>query len=131
MYNITHTKLYNVKKVIFLVKSEKKHCRLIRLENYLMNYYITGGMPEVVKKWCDTKDINKIEAIQQKILDSYELDFAKYAPSNDFPKLSAIWRSIPEQLARENSKFIFGQVKKGLRAKNIRADNFDIATNGQ
>ncbi len=91
----------------------------LKLENYLMNYYITGGMPEVVKKWCDTKDINKIEAIQQKILDSYELDFAKYAPSNDFPKLSAIWRSIPEQLAKENSKFIFGQVKKGLRAKDL------------
>jgi hypothetical protein len=76
-------------------------------------------MPEAVETWIKNKDIDKLEEIQQKIIDSYELDFAKHAPSKDFPKLSAIWRSIPEQLAKENSKFIFGQVKKGLRAKDL------------
>jgi predicted AAA+ superfamily ATPase len=90
-----------------------------KLENYLKSYYITGGMPEAVETWIKNKDIDKLEEIQQKIIDSYELDFAKHAPSKDFPKLSAIWRSIPEQLAKENSKFIFGQVKKGLRAKDL------------
>ncbi|MCL2774837.1 MAG: ATP-binding protein [Oscillospiraceae bacterium] len=90
-----------------------------RLENYLKTYYITGGMPEAVETWLKTKDIEKLEIVQQKILDSYELDFAKHAPSKDFPKLSAIWRSIPEQLAKENSKFIFSQVKKGLRSKDL------------
>lgn len=90
-----------------------------KLESYLKTFYITGGMPEVVDTWLKTKDITKVEEVQQKILDSYELDFAKHAPSKDFPKLSAIWRSIPEQLAKENSKFIFSQVKKGLRAKNL------------
>ena len=76
-------------------------------------------MPEAVVSWITTKDIEKLEAVQQKILDSYELDFAKHAPSKDFPKLSAIWHSIPKQLAKENSKFIFSQVKKGLRAKDL------------
>lgn len=90
-----------------------------KLENYLSMYYITGGMPEVVDKWVKTKDIAEVELVQQKILDSYELDFAKHAPAKDFPKLSAIWRSIPEQLAKENSKFIFSQVRKGLRAKDL------------
>lgn len=90
-----------------------------KLENYLRMYYITGGMPEVVAKWRDTKDLSAIEAIQQKILDSYELDFAKHAPAKDFPKLSLIWHSIPEQLAKENTKFIFSQVKQGLRAKDL------------
>ena len=90
-----------------------------QLENYLRTYYITGGMPEVVETWINTKDITKLEAVQQQILDSYELDFAKHAPSKDFPKLSAIWRSIPLQLSKENSKFIFSQVKKGWRAKDL------------
>ncbi len=90
-----------------------------RLENYLRMYYITGGMPEVVTKWVSTKDLSAIEIIQQKILDSYELDFAKHAPVKDFPKLSLIWHSIPEQLAKENTKFIFSQVKQGLRAKDL------------
>lgn len=90
-----------------------------KLENYLKTYYITGGMPEAVATWIETKDIERLEAVQQKIIDSYELDFAKHAPSKDFPKLTAIWHSIPGQLAKENSKFIFSQVKKGLRAKDL------------
>ena len=90
-----------------------------KLERTLRTYYITGGMPEAVETWLGTRDIGRLEAVQQRILDSYELDFAKHAPSKDFPKLSAIWRSIPEQLARENSKFIFGQVRKGWRAKDL------------
>jgi hypothetical protein len=76
-------------------------------------------MPEAVAVWLKTKDITKLEEVQARIINSYELDFAKHAPAKDFPKLSAIWRSIPEQLAKENSKFIFGQVKKGLRAKDL------------
>jgi predicted AAA+ superfamily ATPase len=90
-----------------------------KLEDYLRTYYITGGMPEVVRTWINTKDISSVESVQQKILDSYELDFAKHAPSNDFPKLTAIWRSIPLQLSKENSKFIFSQAKKGWRAKDL------------
>lgn len=90
-----------------------------KLEQTLRTYYITGGMPEAVETWLATKDIGKLEAVQQRILDGYELDFAKHAPSKDFPKLSAIWSSIPEQLAKENSKFIFGQVRKGWRAKDL------------
>ena len=90
-----------------------------KLSTSLRQYYITGGMPEVVKTWCDTHDIEKVEAIQQAIINSYELDFAKHAPTKDFPKLSAIWRSIPEQLAKENTKFIFSHVKKGWRSKDL------------
>lgn len=90
-----------------------------KLEGYLKTYYITGGMPEAVATWIATKDIEKLEAVQQRIIDSYELDFAKHAPSSDFPKLTAIWNSIPGQLAKENSKFIFSHVKKGLRAKDL------------
>jgi len=90
-----------------------------QLENYLRTYFITGGMPEAVATWIRTKDVVQLEAVQQQILNSYELDFAKHAPSNDFHKLSAIWSSIPKQLAKDNSKFIFSQVKKGWRAKDL------------
>ena len=90
-----------------------------KLEAYLRQYYITGGMPEVVKSWSLEQDIEAVEQIQQNIINSYELDFAKHAPVNEFPKLLAIWRSIPEQLAKENTKFIFSHVKKGWRAKDL------------
>ena len=90
-----------------------------KLENYLRTYYITGGMPEVVDTWIRTKDSEITEMVQQQILDSYQLDFARHAPPKDFPKLAAIWRSIPLQLSKENTKFIFSQIKKGFRAKDL------------
>lgn len=90
-----------------------------KLSTYLKQYYVTGGMPEVVAAWCDSHDMAKVDSIQQSIINSYELDFAKHAPAKDFPKLTAIWKSIPEQLAKENTKFIFSHVKAGWRAKDL------------
>lgn len=90
-----------------------------KLEPLLKQYYVTGGMPEVVETWFRTNSIEQMENVQQAIINSYELDFAKHAPAKDFPKLSAIWRSIPEQLAKENTKFIFSHVKKGWRSKDL------------
>jgi len=90
-----------------------------KLEEHLKSYYICGGMPEAVDNWVAEKNIEKLDIILQKILDSYELDFAKHAPAKEFPKLSAIWHSVPAQLARENGKFIFSHVKKSLRAKDL------------
>ena len=90
-----------------------------KVRSALRQYYVTGGMPEAVSTWCQTGSIEQVEAVQQDILSSYELDFAKHAPSREFPKLSAIWASIPLQLSKPNSKFIFSHVKKGWRAKDL------------
>jgi predicted AAA+ superfamily ATPase len=90
------------------------------LRGKLLDYYIVGGMQEAVKTWVESKyHLEKTAEVQQRILDSYEVDFAKHAPTKDFPKLSAIWRAIPNQLAKENSKFIFSQVKDSWRAKDL------------
>lgn len=90
-----------------------------KLRTALKQYYVTGGMPEAVKVWRRTRDVEQVEAVQQDILSSYELDFAKHAPISMFPKLTAIWTSVPQQLSKPNSKFIFSQVKKGWRAKDL------------
>ncbi|MBU2572463.1 MAG: ATP-binding protein [Elusimicrobia bacterium] len=90
-----------------------------RLEELLRNYYVAGGMPEAAAKWIETKDVAEVEAVQRRILDAYELDFAKHAPTTDIPKLNLIWKSIPNQLARESGKFVFGHAKPGARAKDL------------
>ncbi len=90
-----------------------------KLINYLKYYNIVGGMPEAVDKWINTKDIEQVEKIQDIILNSYELDFAKHAPLSDTPKLNLIWDYIPRELSKENSKFVYGHVKKGARAKDL------------
>ncbi len=90
-----------------------------KLLDYLKYYYVVGGMPEAVAKWIEARDVAELDAVQQKILDSYELDFAKHAPVSDIAKLNLIWKSIPGQLARESGKFIFSHAKTGARARDL------------
>ena len=90
-----------------------------KAESLLREYLMVGGMPEVVSSWFANRDIAQVEEIQQAILDSYSLDMAKHATASLFPKLTAIWRSIPQQLSKENTKFIFSQVRQGARAKDL------------
>ena len=90
-----------------------------KAERLMREYHFVGGMPAAVKKWCETENLEEVEAVQKGIIEGYERDFVKHAPIELFAKLSAIWRSIPKQLARENKKFIFSQVKKSWRAKDL------------
>jgi len=60
-----------------------------------------------------------VEKKQDEILIGYQKDFVKYADTKDYPKISTVWQSIPSQLGKENRKFIFSQVKKGWRAKDL------------
>ena len=90
-----------------------------KLEKELKYYYIVGGMPEVVSKWVKTHNFEEVEAIQENILQDYSSDFAKHAPKVDIPKLGWIWDSIPKQLAKDNSKFVFSHVKAGKRSNEL------------
>lgn len=88
-------------------------------ERALKYYYIVGGMPEVVAKWVETHNFEKVEKLQDNILLDFSSDFAKYAPKGEIPKLGWIWDSIPKQLARDNHKFVFSHVKAGKRAVEL------------
>jgi len=94
--------------------SESFHAYLIDL---LRKYYFIGGMPEAVKHFVETGNGAETRQIQEEIIKSYIMDFAKHAPVFDMPKLTRIWDSIPRHLAKENKKFIFSAVKKGARAR--------------
>lgn len=85
----------------------------------LKEYYIVGGMPEAVKTWVETGDIDEVEEIQNEILNDYADDFSKHAPANEVPKIRWIWDSVPVQLAKENNKFVFSHVKEGKRSAEL------------
>jgi hypothetical protein len=88
-----------------------------RLVEKLKMYYITGGMPEPVIALLEYQDMERTQQVLMNILKAYSLDFSKHISNKDIPKISYIWNSIPSQLARENKKFIFQQVKHGARAR--------------
>ena len=92
------------------------HDKLVAL---LRLYYFIGGMPEAVNSYIQQGDLREVRAIQEKILLGYENDFAKYAPIEIVPKIRLVWHTLISQLARENRKFMYGQIKKGAREKDF------------
>ena len=88
-----------------------------KLKEYLKLYYFIGGMPEAVEAYVTNKDLKEVRKIQKELLDAYEQDFSKHAPSNIVPRIRQLWNNIPTQLAKENKKFIYGLVKEGARAR--------------
>ncbi|MEX2568709.1 MAG: AAA family ATPase [Cyclobacteriaceae bacterium] len=90
-----------------------------KLKHLLKHYFFIGGMPEAVQTFFETKDLELVRSVQNRIMDAYQQDFSKHAPFEIVPRIRMVWNAIPAQLSKENKKFIYGQVKKGARAKDF------------
>lgn len=86
---------------------------------WLKNYYYTGGMPAVVDAFRMHKDYSEVRHMQNEIVRQYEGDFGKHIDAKTLPRIRMVWNSIPMQLAKENKKFFFGQIKKGARSSEF------------
>lgn len=87
----------------------------------LKTYFVIGGMPEVVEHFRQNRDFAAARRIQQRILRDYDLDFAKHAPREIVPKMRMIWNSLPAQLAKENKKFVYTDVKSGAKSRDFES----------
>ena len=85
----------------------------------LKMYMCVGGMPEAVSRFAEDRDLSEVREIQLAILSQYEGDFGKHVSANELPRIRMTWQSLPMQLAKENKKFFFGQVKEGARYKDF------------
>ncbi|KFI47919.1 ATP-binding protein [Bifidobacterium biavatii] len=90
-----------------------------RLEDLLKRYMVVGGMPAAVLAHLNGAGIGTIRGIQRDILDAYDLDFSKHAPSRLVDRIRLVWHTMPAQLAKENRKFVYGVVRPGARARDF------------
>ena len=80
-------------------------------------YLLVGGMPEAVAAYAASGDVRDAARVHRDILNLYLADMAKYAPSpTDVARARDVWNSVPGQLAKENHKFQYKQVRHGGRA---------------
>jgi len=89
-----------------------------KLNSYLDQFFLIGGMPSAVLSWIAERDIRKVEKILDEIIKDYKDDLVKHSSEN-IAKFTLIWGSIPLQLAKENNRFIFSHVKTGARSKDL------------
>ncbi|GHV82094.1 ATPase [Spirochaetia bacterium] len=87
----------------------------------LKKYFFVGGMPEAVSVFAETGDFEAARRVQRSIIDMYDHDFSKHAPGVQVPKIRMLWNHIPYQLAKENKKFVFGNVSKNARSRDFES----------
>lgn len=83
----------------------------------LRNYLYVGGMPEPVSVFASERDYGHVRSAQLDILMAYDRDFSKHAPTDQVPRIRAVWESIPNQLAKDNSRFVYGAIESGARGR--------------
>ncbi|MCP5054108.1 MAG: ATP-binding protein [bacterium] len=84
-----------------------------RLWEDLKVYYVTGGMPEAVKRYVDLKEnpyeaFSNVRIVQEAILEGYRSDFAKHAGKENAAHINRVFDDVPVQL----SKDIDGSVRR-------------------
>lgn len=90
-----------------------------RYIDLLRQYYFVGGMPEAVQTFIDTQNLDEVRQVQKNLLTAYEQNFSKHIlDGQTVQRVRALWHSIPEQLAKENKKFVYANLQKGARSKD-------------
>lgn len=73
-----------------------------KLMRNLRIYMAVGGMPQAVEAYIRGDNFVVIDQIKRQIIDLYENDFKKIDPSG---RMSAMFHSIPAQLAKDTKKY--------------------------
>lgn len=84
-------------------------------------YLSVGGYPEAVVRYIEKRDFDHVRAVQGNISDAYIADMTKYSTPSDTLKAIAAYNSLPSQLAKENTKFMYSVIGSNARAKDYES----------
>lgn len=82
----------------------------------LIEYFAVGGMPEVVANWLEFQDIELVTNTQNNIINSYKLDFPKYAKSHQLKYVTALFEQTPKSMCK---KFKYSNINGEYRARDL------------
>ncbi len=95
---------------------ESVHHKMLQ---HFQRFLVVGGMPAAVQEYVDTGNINQVTVIQQNIIELYKLDFTKYEEQQKKLLLIAVYEQIPSQLMKQNRRFNYSDIRKGLRFERL------------
>jgi len=105
----------------------------IKLFKQLIDYYFTGGMPEAVATWFESKGngilerTNAVSSIHADLIEGYKRDFGKYAGKLDAQLIESVFSHIPAQLSAVRDESVKRFKFKGVFNKKSRYADFESA----
>ena len=92
-----------------------------KMMEHFRRYLVVGGMPDAVKEYINSGDIARVTEIQRNIIELYKQDFTKYEEENKKLMIITIYDTIPSQLLKQNRRFNYSDIKKGLRFERLES----------
>ncbi len=86
-----------------------------KLMELFRRYTVVGGMPAAVEEYVTTGNMNAVMSIQENIISQYKYDFTKYEAEDKRLMLINIYNGIPSQLLKQNKRYNYSDIEKGLR----------------
>ncbi len=77
------------------------HQKLLTLQR---EYLLTGGMPEAILRYVETRDFEEVFNVHSSIVQTYRDDFAKYARGSELKRLHRVFDYVPSA-AGEKAKY--------------------------
>ena len=87
------------------------------ITSMLREYLLVGGMPGIVHAYLKDRDLSVIRPMQETMLEDYIQLMKHTYPNALYQRCKRVFRSIPEQLARENKKFMYKSVDSNARSR--------------
>lgn len=91
----------------------------------LLNYYVTGGMPQAVATYMAKKSdkvtaFAEVRTVQKVLVDSYSKDFAKHSGKTNSIHIVSVFENVPMQLSAQvdasTKRYHFNHVIPGKRS---------------
>lgn len=83
----------------------------------IRNFFLLGGMPEVVKTYIESRDFQTIFRIQTALLSTYRDDFKKYAKKHEIKYLELLFDTLPMQIGR---KFKYVNISQDIKSRDLK-----------
>ena len=99
-----------------------------KLMRDLRIYMAVGGMPQAVEAYINGENFSEIDMVKRQIISLYEEDFKKIDASG---RISALYHSIPAQLARDTRKYRITTAigkRNGTKAEELLYELIDSKT---
>lgn len=86
-------------------------------------YMLIGGMPQAVKAYIETNNMENVDMIKRSIIKLYEQDFIKIDPSG---AISKMFMAIPSQLANNYARYQVTSATEGGRLDRLKEQIYDM-----
>ena len=95
---------------------EVVHSKMMAL---FKRYLVVGGMPQAVNEYVESGNISRVGEIQRDIINYYKKDFTRYEDSDNTLKLTTVYDLIPSELLKQNRRFNYADIRKGMRFESV------------